>query len=77
MGNRKMEDLIILDNLIQSFAFSLPQGIPIKPFYDDTNDRELNYIARKLEGLKSYNNTADYIESQFKLSGLYSLLSSY
>ena len=37
--------MIIIDNLIYSFATDLENGIPIKPYYEGKEDYELIYIA--------------------------------
>ena len=44
-SNRKKEDLIIVDNLIYSFALDLENGIPIKSYYEGKEDYELIFIA--------------------------------
>lgn len=55
--NRKIDDIILVDNAAYSFAFHLgfkffcfistclANGIPIIPFYDDKNDKELLYLT--------------------------------
>jgi len=51
MTNRNKEDIIIIDNLIQSFSLDLKNGIPIRSYIDDGDDVELKYIADKLTSL--------------------------
>lgn len=46
--NVKMEDMIIIDNSVLSFAFQLENGIPILPFYDNQEDIELKFLANYL-----------------------------
>jgi len=46
--NVKMEDMIIIDNSVLSFAFQLENGIPILPFYDNKEDIELKFLANYL-----------------------------
>lgn len=48
-ANRRLEDLIIVDNAVYSFGFQLNNGIPIIPFYDDQNDEELFHLVPFLE----------------------------
>jgi len=40
--------MIIIDNSILSFAFHLDNGIPILPYYNNKNDRELLYLVHYL-----------------------------
>jgi Dullard-like phosphatase family protein len=46
--NVKMEDMIIIDNSVLSFAFQLDNGIPILPFYDNYDDNELLFLKNYL-----------------------------
>ena len=39
-----LENVLLVDNYIHSFAMNLEQGIPIKPFYGDSQDRELLHL---------------------------------
>lgn len=43
--NVPLQNLVLIDNLISSFALQLAQGIPIKPYISGSGDRELSYIA--------------------------------
>jgi CTD small phosphatase-like protein 2 len=40
-GNRRLQDLVIVDNAAYSFAYQLDNGIPIISWHDDPYDREL------------------------------------
>lgn len=51
--NVKMEDMIIIDNSVLSFAFQLENGIPILPFYDNKDDIELKFLANYLGNIYS------------------------
>jgi Dullard-like phosphatase family protein len=46
--NVKMEDMIIIDNSVLSFAHQLDNGIPILPFYDNYDDNELIFLKNYL-----------------------------
>lgn len=46
--NVKIENMIIIDNSVLSFAFQLENGIPILPFYDNKDDIELKYLTNYL-----------------------------
>lgn len=39
--DRNLSDVVIVDNSANSFAFQLNNGIPIIPYYDNPEDREL------------------------------------
>jgi CTD small phosphatase-like protein 2 len=43
-----MEDMIIIDNSVLSFAYQLENGIPILPFYDNFEDNELLFLMNYL-----------------------------
>ena len=74
--NRKKEDLLIIDNLVYSYAFDIENGIPIKGYISGKNDFELEYLAEALSDLKSFNDSRAYIREKLKLDELYNYLSS-
>lgn len=74
MANRKIEDMILIDNYIYSFGCNLQNGIPIKPYIEGKDDNELKFIADKLEGLKSFMDSAGFIDRTFNLSQYYAHL---
>lgn len=48
VSNKDLNDILIIDDLPHSFAFQIDNGIPILPYYNDPNDRELKYLAKYL-----------------------------
>lgn len=48
-----LKDVVIVDNSILSFANHLDNGIPILPYYDNKNDRELEILTNYLKHLAS------------------------
>lgn len=48
LGNRRLEDITIVDNAAYSFAYQLDNGVPIVSWYDDTSDRELRNLVEYL-----------------------------
>ena len=52
--NRRMQDLVIVDNAVYSFGFQLDNGIPILPFYDDKQDEEMKHLVYYLKCLAQY-----------------------
>lgn len=45
LSGRKLEDIIIIDNKVSSYGFDFENGIPIKDFMGDKNDKELLYLT--------------------------------
>ena len=44
--NRELKDMILVDNSVYSFGFQLDNGVPIIPYFNDPNDKELVYLAQ-------------------------------
>jgi len=49
---RKLEDIIIVDNKIESFCSHLENGIPIKSFFGEENDDRIFHLVNHLMKLK-------------------------
>jgi CTD small phosphatase-like protein 2 len=49
LGDRPLEDTLIVDNSILSFSAQLDNGVPICSFTGNPNDRELAYLMTYLE----------------------------
>eukprot|EP00347_Sterkiella_histriomuscorum_P001849 403370443 len=45
LSGRRIEDILIIDNRVCSYGFDFENGIPIKDFMGDKNDRELLYLT--------------------------------
>ena len=45
LGDRSLENVVIVDNASYSFGNQLANGIPIIPFYRNKNDEELKDLA--------------------------------
>ena len=63
--------MIIIDNLINSFANDIENGIPIKPYIKGKEDFELEYIANMLDSVKQDSDVIDYLDDVFKLKRFY------
>ena len=50
--NRKMSDMIIIDNSALSFAFNVNNGIPILPYINNEEDEELKHLTFYLNCLQ-------------------------
>lgn len=71
--NWSKKDIIIVDNLAQSFANDHENGIPIRPFINDKDDHELNYLAQILKEIRSDECCLQFLESKFNLQHLLTL----
>lgn len=67
IADRKMEDIVIVDNSVVSFAFQMSNGIPIKSFMGEKNDTELMYMVSYLEEIYSQKDVRTHIADTFKL----------
>ena len=60
--NRPLKDLIIVDNSPLAYAFNAENGLPIKTWYDNRNDTELNKILPLLIFLSNVKDVRRYIQ---------------
>ena len=60
--NRPLKDLIIVDNSPLAYAFNAENGLPIKTWYDNRNDTELNKIFPLLIFLSNVKDVRRYIQ---------------
>jgi len=51
-GDITIDDIVIVDNNVYSFAFNLDNGIPLLDYMGDKNDDQLLKIAEYLRYLK-------------------------
>ena len=49
-----LKDIVIIDNSVVSFAYHLYNGLPVLPYYDSENDKELLLLACYLEYIAQY-----------------------
>ena len=54
--NIPLENMVIIDNSVLSFAFHLDNGIPILPFYSNKEDIEMNSLKDYLQKLAKLDN---------------------
>lgn len=64
--DRRLEDIILVDNAAYSFFFQLSNGVPIVPFTDNKEDRELYKLEKFLMTMIDIDDVREIIESEFK-----------
>lgn len=52
LSNRDLKDILLVDNAAYSFGYQVDNGIPIIPFYDDREDKELMHLIVYLKQIK-------------------------
>ena len=70
-GEITIDDIVIVDNNVYSFAFNLDNGIPILDYMGDKNDDQLLKIADYLRYLKDAQNLRVENERVQKLKKMY------
>ena len=60
--NRDLSDLIILDNSPLAYSFDNDNGLPIKAWYEDKNDNELDKVYTLLEFLSKVKDVRNFIK---------------
>jgi len=68
--NIPMNNMVIIDNSVLSFAFQLENGIPVLPFYSNKSDNELIYLRDYLMELHKSDNLRETNSKVFNLSKL-------
>ena len=64
--NRKLENLILVDNSTYSFILQLQNGIPCIPFYNNKNDKELYKLRDMMINLANETDPRVYLTSLFQ-----------
>ena len=72
--NRKKEDLIMIDNFMYSFALDLDNGLVVKSYMGENDDKELEFLAGKLMELKNFEDSRVWIKKVFKTEAFYKYL---
>ena len=62
-----LNEIVIIDNSVMSFAFHLENGIPILPYYEGEHDVELMFCACYLENIVNYDDLRDPNKIYMKL----------
>lgn len=71
LANRRLQDLVIVDNAAYSFAYQLENGIPIISWQDDPYDRELFNLVDYMKVLASAEDVRVVNRDTFHLNSFY------
>jgi Dullard-like phosphatase family protein len=69
--NRRVEDIVIVDNSAYCFAYQLENGIPIISWFDDYNDRELQKLVEYIKILAHVPDISLVNQRTFRLNTFY------
>jgi len=67
MLGRDMARTVIVDNNPSAMLATMSNAIPIRDFYDDENDSELDKLVKLLAHLATLDDVRPYLEKQFQL----------
>lgn len=68
--NRDLKDVVIVDDLVHSFAFQLNNGVPILKWCDNKKDCELRFLYRYLMKIKGFDDLREINKKCFHLEEL-------
>ncbi|CAK81409.1 unnamed protein product (macronuclear) [Paramecium tetraurelia] len=66
--DRQLSQIVLIDNAAYSYAWQLDNGIPIVPFYDNKDDRELWGLQTYLSGMIGVSDVREYNREKLKLN---------
>ncbi|OMJ71229.1 hypothetical protein SteCoe_30616 [Stentor coeruleus] len=70
-GNRKLSEMVIVDNAAYSFGYQIDNGIPIISWHDDREDRELLNLIDYLQSLVDVEDIREVNYETFHLRTFY------
>lgn len=70
-GNVKLENILIIDNNLYSFAFNLENGIPVQHYMGDNEDKCLLQVMKYLKYIKNFDNLAEQNEKIYDFRKIY------
>lgn len=72
LKDRNIKDIIAVDDNLTPFSHCLQNLVPILPFHNNREDKELLKLATFLEYLHDLDDHMDFLDDYFKLSSLMS-----
>ncbi|CAD8147045.1 unnamed protein product [Paramecium octaurelia] len=70
LGNRKLSNILLVDNASYSFNKQIDNGIPIISYYDNKEDQELLHLENYLLNFRNVKDVRDLNQKQLKLKQL-------
>mgnify|MGYP000915397196 CR=1 FL=1 len=67
IANRDLSQTVLVDNAAYSFGFQIENGIPIIPFYENKNDKELLHLTNYLKYLEGVEDVREINKQTFNL----------
>jgi CTD small phosphatase-like protein 2 len=67
LGQRNMNEMLLIDNAAYSFGFQVENGIPCIPFYDNKSDQELKHFITYAKHLATVPDIVAFNQNYFKL----------
>lgn len=67
LEDRKLKNIVLVDNAVVSFAYQIDNGIPILPFYEDKEDTEFLVLMELMDELYNVDDCRDYVSRAFKI----------
>jgi len=64
---RSLEDIVIVDNAVISFAYQIDNGIPILPFREDKDDVEFLHLMKIMKDISCEKDCRTFIRKAFKI----------
>ncbi|CAD8066565.1 unnamed protein product [Paramecium primaurelia] len=68
LGNRKLSNVLLIDNASYSFSQQIENGVPIISFYDNYDDQELLYLQNYLLSFRYEKDVRDLNQRMLKLN---------
>ena len=63
-----LKDVILVDNSVAAFASQIGNGVPILPYYDQKDDKELVDLSHFLREIVNLDNFPEFFKGYFQMS---------
>lgn len=67
LANRRLQDVVLVDNAVYSFAHQLDNGVPIVSWFEDQEDKELWHLMKYLAVLAEAEDVRQVNRATFRL----------